>query len=86
MSKEKQNQKKILNRRAKYDYEIHSQIETGIMLKGNEVKSIRFGKVVLDNAYAVIKKGEIWMMNMFVDVKNYNKKPYKGKPKRPRII
>ena len=56
MSKEKQKQKKILNRRAKYDYEIHSQIETGIILKGNEVKSIRFGKVVLDNAYAVIKK------------------------------
>ena len=56
MSKLKQNQQKILNRRARYDYEIHSQIETGIILKGNEVKSIRLGKVVLDNAYAVLKK------------------------------
>ncbi|MBD23144.1 MAG: SsrA-binding protein [Alphaproteobacteria bacterium] len=74
MSKEKQNQKKILNRRAKYDYEIHSQIETGVILNGNEVKSIRFGKVVLDNAYAIIKKGEIWMMNMFIDLKHLNKK------------
>tara|TARA_Y100000991_G_C21921618_1_gene326752 strand:- start:14 stop:478 length:465 start_codon:yes stop_codon:yes gene_type:complete len=74
VSKEKQNQKKILNRRAKYDYEIHSQIETGVILNGNEVKSIRFGKVVLDNAYAIIKKGEIWMMNMFIDLKHLNKK------------
>lgn len=74
MSKLKQNQQKILNRRARYDYEIHSQIETGIILKGNEVKSIRLGKVVLDNAYAVLKKGEIWMMNLFIDLKNYNKK------------
>jgi len=74
VSKEKQNQKKILNRRAKYDYEIHSLIETGVILNGNEVKSIRFGKVVLDNAYAIIKKGEIWMMNMFIDLKHLNKK------------
>ena len=73
MPNEKKKQKKILNRRARYDYEIQSQIEAGIILKGNEVKSIRLGKVVLDNAYAIIKKGEIWMMNMFVDLKNYKK-------------
>ena len=42
------------------------------MLKGNEVKSIRFGKVVL-TTYAIIKKGEVWLMNMFVDLKNYKK-------------
>ena len=73
MPNEKKKQKKILNRRARYDYEIQSQIEAGIILKGNEVKSIRLGKVVLDNAYAIIKKGEIWMMNMFIDLKNYKK-------------
>ena len=72
MSKEKNNQKKILNRRARYDYEIHSQIEAGIILNGNEVKSIRFGKVVLENSYAIIKKGEVWLINMFVDLKNLN--------------
>ena len=44
MSKEKQNQRKILNRRARYDYEIKSQIEAGIVLNGSEVKSIRLGK------------------------------------------
>ena len=73
MPNKKINQKKILNRRARYDYEIHSQIEAGIILNGSEVKSIRLGKVVLENAYAIVKKGELWMMNMFVDLKNYKK-------------
>ena len=74
MSKEKKNQKKILNRRARYDYEIQSQIEAGIVLNGTEVKSIRLGKVVLDNSYAVFKKGELWILNLYIDLKNLNKK------------
>ena len=74
MSKEKQNQRKILNRRARYDYEIQSQIEAGIVLNGTEVKSIRLGKVVLDNSYAVFKKGELWILNLYIDLKNLNKK------------
>ena len=74
MSKEKQNQRKILNRRARYDYEIQSQIEAGIVLNGSEVKSIRLGKVVLDNSYAVFKKGELWILNLYIDLKNLNKK------------
>ena len=68
MSKEKQNQRKILNRRARYDYEIQSQIEAGIVLNGSEVKSIRLGKVVLDNSYAVFKKGELWILNLYIDL------------------
>jgi len=74
VSKEKQNQRKILNRRARYDYEIQSQIEAGIVLNGTEVKSIRLGKVVLDNSYAVFKKGELWILNLYIDLKNLNKK------------
>jgi len=74
VSKEKQNQRKILNRRARYDYEIQSQIEAGVVLNGSEVKSIRLGKVVLDNSYAVFKKGELWILNLYIDLKNLNKK------------
>tara|TARA_B100001057_G_C22771984_1_gene920000 strand:+ start:950 stop:1417 length:468 start_codon:yes stop_codon:yes gene_type:complete len=74
VSKEKKNQKKILNRRARYDYEIQSQIEAGIVLNGSEVKSVRLGKVVLDNSYAVFKKGELWILNLYIDLKNLNKK------------
>ena len=86
MSKEKQNQRKILNRRARYDYEIQSQIEAGIVLNGSEVKSIRLGKVVLDNSYAVFKKGELWILNLYIDLKNLNKKLENTDNLRPKKL
>ena len=55
MSKENKS-KKILNRKAKYNYEIIQKFEAGVVLNGNEIKSIREGKVVLENSYAVLKK------------------------------
>ena len=60
-----------LNRKAKFDYQIIDQIEVGIVLTGAEVKSIRKGGVSLDNSYAVDKKGEFWINNLYVDLKNY---------------
>jgi len=50
-----------LNRKAKFNYQIIDQIEVGIVLTGAEVKSIRKGRVSLDNSYAVDKKGEFWI-------------------------
>ena len=40
----------------------------GIVLKGAEVKSIRRGGVTLDNSYAVDKKGEFWIINLYIDL------------------
>ena len=45
----------INNRKAKFDYEIDSTIEAGIVLKGTEIKSIRLGNANLKDSYAVIK-------------------------------
>ena len=64
-----------LNRKAKFNYQIIDQIEVGIVLTGAEVKSIRKGGVSLDNSYAVDKKGEFWINNLYVDLKNYEKSP-----------
>ena len=64
-----------LNRKAKYNYQIIDQIEVGIVLTGAEVKSIRKGRVSLDNSYAVDKKGEFWINNLYVDLKNYENSP-----------
>ena len=64
-----------LNRKAKFDYQIIDQIEVGIVLTGAEVKSIRKGGVSLDNSYAVDKKGEFWINNLYVDLKNYENSP-----------
>lgn len=50
------------NRRARYEYEIQEQIECGVVLRGSEVKSIRDGKVSLEEAYAKIKEGELWLV------------------------
>ena len=48
------------NKKAKFSYEIIEKIEAGIVLKGSEVKAIRDNKVAIENAYAVLKKNEIW--------------------------
>ena len=67
-----------LNRKAKFNYQIIEQIEVGIVLTGAEVKSIRKGGVSLDNSYAVDKKGEFWINNLYVNLKNYESSPEKA--------
>jgi SsrA-binding protein len=50
------------NRKARFEYEILDQIECGIVLTGSEVKSLRDGKVSLDEAYARVRDGELWLI------------------------
>ena len=54
------------NRKARHDYHIIDSYESGIILKGTEVKSIRNGNVNLKDSYAVIKDGEVFLLNMHV--------------------
>jgi SsrA-binding protein len=55
------------NRRVNYDYEISEKIEAGIVLKGSEVKSLRFNKAVLTDAYAGISKNcELFLFQMHI--------------------
>ena len=56
----------ILNRKAKYDYEIISSYEAGIVLTGTEIKSIRMGKVNLKDSYAIIRNEEIFLLNTHI--------------------
>lgn len=56
----------INNRKAKYDYEILSTIECGIVLTGTEIKSIRNGNANLKDSYAVIKGNEVFILGMHV--------------------
>ena len=66
---------RALNRKAKFNYQIIDQLEVGIVLTGAEVKSIRKGGVSLENSYAVDKKGEFWINNLYVDLKSYENSP-----------
>lgn len=54
------------NRKARHDYFIEETYETGIVLSGTEVKSIRQGKANLKDSYANIKGGEVFLYNMHI--------------------
>ncbi len=54
------------NRRARRDYKIEETHEAGLVLKGSEVKSLRAGRVSLDEAYAKVEGGEVWLYGMHV--------------------
>lgn len=54
------------NRKALHDYHVVDTWETGIVLLGPEVKSIRAGKVSLVDAFARVDSGEVWLHNMHV--------------------
>lgn len=56
----------IVNRRARYDYFIEEELEAGIVLTGTEIKSIRMGKVNLKDSYAIIRNGEIFLLNTHI--------------------
>lgn len=54
------------NRKARHDYILEDIVETGIVLTGTEVKSLRNGQVNLKDAYAQIKKGEVFLQQMHI--------------------
>ena len=56
----------IKNKKAAFDYFIEEEIETGIVLKGTEIKSIRNGQANLKDCYAIIKNNEVFLLNMFI--------------------
>ena len=69
MTKIKSVEKKpIVNRRARFDYELGESISAGIILSGPEVRGARLGHVRLTGSYANIKQGELWLTNMSISI------------------
>lgn len=56
----------INNKKARFDYFVDEEIECGIVLKGTEIKSIREGLANLKDCYAVIRDGEVFLLNMYI--------------------
>jgi len=54
------------NKKARHDYFIEQTIETGIVLSGTEVKSIRQGKINLKDSYATIENGEVFLKGVHI--------------------
>lgn len=51
-----------VNKRAFHDYHIESKIQSGVVLQGWEVKSMRQGRAQISEGYVIIKKGEAWLI------------------------
>ncbi len=55
-----------LNRKARHNYAIEETLETGIVLTGSEVKSLRLGRCSLSDSYATEKDGELYLFNTHI--------------------
>lgn len=87
MVKSESNVEKVLiaNRKAQHDYFIVETYEAGIVLKGTEVKSLRAGNANLQDSFAIIKNGEVWLENMHIS--QYPQASYNNhEPKRDRKL
>lgn len=74
------------NRQARYLYEILETFETGISLVGTEVKSIRAGKVNLRDGFALIRDGEVWLLNVQISVYDLSSQTFNHDPRRTRKL
>jgi SsrA-binding protein len=61
--KSKQTTQLIVNRRARFDYELHEKLWAGIALTGPEVRAARSGRVSLRGAYVTSRDDELWLTN-----------------------
>jgi SsrA-binding protein len=59
--------RQVMNRRARYDYEISDTYEAGIALIGSEVKSVFLGHAHLSDAYCRFSNGEMFLINMDIE-------------------
>jgi SsrA-binding protein len=74
----------ISNRKARYDYFVLDTYECGVVLKGPEVKSIRNGRANLQDGYARIDDGEVWLFGMHVSPYEFSRGDLD--PVRPRKL
>jgi SsrA-binding protein len=81
----KVDQPTILNRRARFEYEIMEELDAGIVLSGTEVKSLRAGKANVQDAFAIHKEGEMWLHNLHI-AEYHGGNRFNHEPKRPRKL
>ncbi len=69
--KEKTQAISILNRKARFEYELLEFFTAGLQLQGTEIKSLRAGNANLAEAYCYEKDGEVWVTGMFIAEYSY---------------
>ena len=77
----------INNKKAKYDFSLLDKYTCGIVLTGNEIKSIRNSNASLNNSYCQFEGDELYVVNMHVDqYKNSSEPNYEPKRKRKLLL
>ena len=77
----------INNKKAKYDYSLLDKYTCGIVLTGNEIKSIRNSKASLNNAYCEFEGDELFVVNMHIDLyENSSNTNYDPKRRRKLLL
>lgn len=76
----------IQNRKARFNFEILETLEAGLVLLGQEVKSIRHGKGKLDGAYVIIRGGEAYLVGSSISPFQPINTPKNYDPERPRKL
>lgn len=75
----------VENRKARHEYHIEDTYEAGLVLVGTEVKSLRAGKGNLQDAYASVKDGEVWVYNFHISPYEQGN-IFNHDPKRPKKL
>ena len=74
------------NRQARFQYEILETYEAGIQLFGTEVKSIRAGKVNLKDGFALVRNGEVLLLNVHISPHQTTRQSFNHDPRRTRKL
>jgi SsrA-binding protein len=74
-----------VNRQARHEYFIEETFETGVVLTGTEVKSLRLGKGNLKDSYAQIKQNELFLLNCHISPYDFGNR-FNHDPLRPRKL
>lgn len=74
------------NRKARHEYEILETWEAGLVLRGPEVKSLREGKASLQDAFARVEDGEVWLHNLHIPPYGPAGPWNEEDPRRPRKL
>ena len=81
----KHNEPAIDNRRARHEYEKLESLEVGLALTGTEIKSIRRGNISINEAFARVRDGELWLVNLTIP--QYKEGSFfNHEPNRPRKL
>ncbi len=87
MSTEREKAKRsvALNRKARMTYAIEDSMEAGLVLTGTEVKSLRQGRANIQDAFARVYQGEVWLYNAFIPEYTQGNR-FNHTPTRPRKL